>query len=141
MTENDEKMVENFIALLYDRSSQSFTVDSTRKKLFCQKNSAFENLPPTSAALKYHIKRAVFQASIVWGQSLTNIPSFHAPEQWGWEKNEKGEFDIFWPHLSAISKSCAELCKCSCKKPCSGKCACKQSSLPCTSSQDVDALV
>ena len=55
MTEKDEKMVEKFIALLYDRSSQSFTVDSTRKKLFCQKNSAFENLPPTSAALKYHI--------------------------------------------------------------------------------------
>jgi len=56
MTENDEKMVEKFIALLYDRSSQSFTVDSARKILFCQKNSTFENLPPTSsAALEYHI--------------------------------------------------------------------------------------
>ena len=39
----------------------------------------------------------------------------------------------FWTHLSAISKSSAELCKCSCKKPCIGNCSCKQSSLPCTS--------
>ena len=86
MTENDEKMVEKFIELLYDRSFQSFPVDSTRKKLFCQKNSAFKNLPPTSAALKYHIKRAVIQVCIVRGQSLTNIPLFQAPEQLGWEK-------------------------------------------------------
>ena len=34
IAENDEKMVEKSIALLYDRSSQSFTVDSARKKLF-----------------------------------------------------------------------------------------------------------
>ena len=79
-------MVEKFISLLYDRSSQLFTVDSTRKKLFSQTNTAFENLPPTSAALKYHIQRAVFQASIVWGQSLVNIPQSHSPEHWGWEK-------------------------------------------------------
>ena len=50
------------------------------------KKHCIENLPPTSAALKYHIQRAVFQASIVWGQSLVNIPQSHSPEHWGWEK-------------------------------------------------------
>ena len=129
----DEELVEQFISLLYDRSSQLLNVDSTRKKLFSQKNTAFDSLPPTSAALKYHIQRAVFQASIVWGQSLVNIPSFHPPEQWGWKRKVDGEFDIFWTHLSAISESCAELCKCGCKKMCSGRCSCKQSALPCTS--------
>ena len=53
-------MEEKFI-LLYDRSSQSFKVDSTRTKLFLpEKNIAFENVQNTSAALKYHIQRAVF---------------------------------------------------------------------------------
>ena len=36
-------------------------------------------------------------------------------------------------NLSPIAKSCAELCKCGCKKECSGRCSCKQSNLPCTS--------
>ena len=57
-----------------------------KKKLFSKKNTAFDNLPPTSAALKYHIQRAVYQASIVWGQSLINTPIYHSPEQWGWKK-------------------------------------------------------
>ena len=95
MTENDEKMVEKFIALLYDRSFQSFPVDSTRKKLFCQKYSAFKNLPPTSAALKYHIKIAVIQVCIVRGQSLTNIPLFQAPERLGNKKKSLIFLDSF----------------------------------------------
>ena len=92
-----------------------------------------DNIPPTSAALEYHIQRAIFQASIVWGQALENIPSHHSPEDWGWEKHDEGGYKIFWTHLSAISESCAELYKCGCKKACSGKCSCKQSVLPCTS--------
>ena len=131
--DTDEDMLEKFISLLYDRSSQSFSVDNTRKKLFSQKNTAFDNLPPTKAALRYHIKRAVYQASIIWGQSLINIPSYHSPEQWGWKKNQDGAFEIVWTHLSAIAQSCSELCKCGCKKQCSGRCSCRQSNLPCTS--------
>ena len=131
--EEDEQRIEQFIVLLYDRSSTSFDVDMTRKKLFSQKNSLFDNIPPTSAALKYHIRRAAFQASIIWGQALEEVPDQHCPEQWGWKKNTDGVFEIYWTDLSAISESCAELCKCGCKKQCSGKCSCKQSSLPCTS--------
>ena len=102
-------------------------------KLFSQKNSLFDNIPPTSATLKHHIRRAAFQASIIWGQALEQVPDQHCPEQWGWKKNTDGVLEIYWTDLSAISESCAELCKCGCKKQCSGKCSCKQSSLPCTS--------
>ena len=133
VNDTDEEMLEKFISLLYDRSSQSLNVDYTRKKLFSQKNTSFDNLPPTSAALKYHIQRAVYQASIVWGQSLINTPTYHSPEQWGWKKSSDGAFEIVWTHLSAIAQSCSELCKCGCKKQCSGRCSCKQSNLPCTS--------
>ena len=129
----DVEMIERFISIMYDRSSDSYSVDSTRKKLFSKKNTSFDHLPPTSAALKYHIQRAVFQASVVWGQSLVSTPKLHSPEQWGWKKSSEDGYEIVWTDLSAITESCAELCKCGCKKPCSGRCSCKQSNLPCTS--------
>ena len=114
----DEQRIEQFIVLLYDRSSTSFDVDMTRKKLFSQRNSLFDKIPPTSAALKYHIRRAAFQASIIWGQALEQVPDQHCPEQWGWKKNTDGVLEIYWTDLSAISESCAKLCKCGCKKQC-----------------------
>ena len=56
------------------------------KTILSEKNTTFDNLPPTRVALKYHIHRAVYQASIVWGQSLINIHSYHSQEQWGQKK-------------------------------------------------------
>ena len=93
----------------------------------------FYNIPPTSSALKHHIRRAAFQASLILGQALEQVPDQHYPEQQGWKKNTDGVFEIYWTDLSAISESCAELCKCGCKKQCSGTCSCKESPLPCTS--------
>ena len=133
ISEEDEQRIEKFIVLLYDRSSTSFKVDKTRKKLFSQKRILFDNIPSTSAALKHHVRRAAFQASIIWDQALEQVPNQHCSEQWGWKKNTDGVFEIYWTDLSAISESCAELCKCGCKKQCSGKCSCKQSSLMCIS--------
>ena len=77
----EKQLVEKFISILHDRS-KSFKVDNTRKKLFIQKNSTYGNIPPTSSALKYHIQsqRAVFQASIILGQALENMPSHHSLE-------------------------------------------------------------
>ena len=130
--DSDMMMIERFIILLYDRSSISESVDSTRKKLFMQKNTQFDSLPPTGAALKYQILRAAYQAGIVWGQSLEQKPVIHSPEQWGWQKNSEQNWDIYWTHLSAICDSCAELCKCGCRKKCNSNCSCQKSCLPCT---------
>ena len=62
IAEEDEQRIEQFIVLLYDRSSTSFSVDKTRKKLFSQKNSLFD-ITPTRPALKYPIRRAAFHAN------------------------------------------------------------------------------
>jgi hypothetical protein len=59
------KMIEKFIVLLYDRSSISECVDKTRKKIFMQKNTQFDSLPPTYAALKYYTLRTAYKAGIV----------------------------------------------------------------------------
>ena len=119
-------MLEKFITLLYDKSSSTETVDAARKLLFMHKNIPFESLPPTSAALMQHVLRAVYQASIVWGQALEQQPVYLSPEKWGWKSNSNGNLDIHWTALSAISNVCSELCKCACRKGCGAKCSCKK---------------
>ena len=118
---------------LYDRSSSCSDVDSARKCLFLQKNTRFDNLPPTNAALIQHIKRATYQGGIVWGQTLQTQPLLPSPNQWGWMKNSDGSWGIHWTELNSISDECKELCKCSCKKDCSVRCSCRKTNLPCTS--------
>ena len=44
------------MVLLYDWTSSIMEVNAARKELFTQKSSSLENLPPTQAALKQHIK-------------------------------------------------------------------------------------
>jgi hypothetical protein len=99
------------------------------KKYSCKK---IHNLPPTHAALKYHTLRAANQVIIVWGQSLEQKPVIHSPELWGWQKSSEHSWDIYWTHLSPICESCAELCKCGCRKKCKVNCSCQKSSLSCT---------
>ncbi|MCP3850982.1 MAG: hypothetical protein GY694_12200 [Gammaproteobacteria bacterium] len=83
ISEEDEQRTEQFIVQLYNRSSTICNIDKTRKKLFSQKNSLFDNIRPhpTSAALKHHIRRAAFQASLILGQALEQVPDQHYPEQ------------------------------------------------------------
>ena len=48
-------VLERFVVLLYDRTSDIVEVNAARKKLFTQKSRSLENIPPTRAALKQHI--------------------------------------------------------------------------------------
>ena len=124
LEKNDIEMLEKFITLLYDKSSSTETVDAARKLLFMHKNIPFESL---------HVLRAVYQASIVWGQALEQQPVYLSPEKWGWKSNSDGNWDIHWTAISAISNVCSEFCKCACRKGCGAKCSCKKSNLQCTS--------
>ena len=45
-------------------------LDDVRKTMIFQKGCQPHQLPPTSAALKHHSKRALFQAGHMWGKSL-----------------------------------------------------------------------
>ncbi len=44
-------VLERFVVLLYDRTSDQVSVNDARKQLFTQKSRSLENLPPTQAAL------------------------------------------------------------------------------------------
>lgn len=58
--------LEQFVVLLYDRTSTASTVNDARKQLFTRKGRQFHALPPTRAALVQHVKRTTYQAGHIW---------------------------------------------------------------------------
>lgn len=123
-------LLERFVVLMYDRTSDSLQVNDARKQLFTQKSQTLENIPPTQAALKQHIKRACYQANS-WNQALVLAPDVLDPSEWGWTKPTTG-WQSLWTTLPEASKSCHELIHCGCKKGCDGHCKCRKAALKCT---------
>ena len=114
-----------------DRSSSTISVNEARLHMFACKQRPYDAIPPTSAALKEHVKRATFQAGAVWGQATITQPDIPSPGEWGW-KLEGQRWFVNWSTLPPIAASCQELAKCSCKQSCTGSCKCYRSTLPCT---------
>ncbi|CAB3998852.1 Hypothetical predicted protein [Paramuricea clavata] len=75
-------LLERYVVLMYDRTSESTNVNDARKQLFTQKSRTLENIPPTQAALKQHIKRTRYQAHC-WNQALVKDPEMPDPSDWG----------------------------------------------------------
>ena len=55
-------VLERFVILLYDRTSECESLDFARKHMFTKKCKTMENIPPTANAFLQHIKRTVYQA-------------------------------------------------------------------------------
>jgi hypothetical protein len=64
---------------MYDRSSAATGVDEARLNLFARKQRSYDAIPPTSAALMEHAKRAAYQAGIIWGQATVTNPEVVSP--------------------------------------------------------------
>ena len=60
MSEATMALLEPFVVLLYDSTSDIMNVNDARKQCSTQKSRSLENLPPSQEALKQHIKRACF---------------------------------------------------------------------------------
>ena len=116
VSEKSMSLLERFVVLMYDRTSDIMEVNEAREQLFAHKARALENIPPTKAALKQHIKRACYQANI-WYQALVSEPQLLNPSDWGWPKDPTG-WQPLWTTLPEAAKSCHELIHCSCKKGC-----------------------
>ena len=86
ITESEMDTLEQFVVIMYDRSSTTCKVDEARFELFARKQKAYNAIPPTKAALKEHAKRAIFQAGHVWGQATVTVQQLPSPSNWGWLK-------------------------------------------------------
>lgn len=132
---SDEHMeeIERYVVLLYSRTSSASSVNEARKVLFAQSSRTIKNIPPTQAALRQHVKRAAYQAGYVWGQCLLAEQVLPSPAEWGWKLDTDGDRWVpVWSTLPEVSKSCAELIHCGCRKSCTGPCRCFKANLPCT---------
>lgn len=129
---DDLEQIERYVVLLYQRTSALCHVNEARKQLFTQ-NRKMENIPPTLHALEQHVKRAVYQAGHIWGQSLIGDPEVPSPDLWGWERvTDDSAWTPCWTTLPKAAKACQELLKCGCKKSCSKRCKCVKANLECT---------
>jgi len=77
--------LERYIVLLYSRTSDDESVNSTRLSLFCQMSRPIDNIPPTRAVLEQHTRRSIYQAGLIWGHCLEKCPDVVTASDWGWE--------------------------------------------------------
>ena len=124
------ELLERFVVLMYDRTSEATEVNDVRRELFTQKSRTLENIPPTQAALKQHMKHTCYQANC-WNHVLVLDPDMQEPSDWGWAKEPSG-WQSIWTILPEASTLCHELIHCRCKKGCTGRCKCAKAGLKCT---------
>eukprot|EP00112_Aurelia_sp_Birch-Aquarium-sp1_P018593 Seg4456.3 transcript_id=Seg4456.3/GoldUCD/mRNA.D3Y31 product="hypothetical protein" protein_id=Seg4456.3/GoldUCD/D3Y31 len=127
-------VLERYVVLLYDRTSTCQSVDDTRKHCFARKGRSIDIIPPTSAALLRHTKRAAYQNGHIWGQCLVPAQEIPCPSEWGWTKNSRDLWEPFWTILPQASATCQGLLKCGCKveKGSRGRCKCIKAEMLCT---------
>jgi hypothetical protein len=109
----DEKIKLAFICKLYNQVTD--TSDEARDLMLGISKSP-ESLLPTSDALKLHIERAHFQAS-VWKQANVVKPVLSSPVTMGWSLDG----DRLIPHLTTldpIPQACLEMISCQCSTGC-----------------------
>jgi hypothetical protein len=128
LTDDTSKEAELFVCKLYISNCE--TADGARTIMF-RKATAPENLPPSSDALSFHIKRAHYQAS-VWQQAHEKKPNLPPIESMGWQLKD-GVFLPVLKTLPSVPDACLDIIFCTCQKQCSsGRCRCRKAKLPCT---------
>ena len=130
---SDESMaiIERYVVLLHDRTSNQTEVNKARQELFSKKSRPLESIPPTQASLVQHVRRAVYQGGHVWGQTLLKEPVLPNPALWGWKGDGNARVPL-WTTLPQAKDTCYELIKCGCKNVCKGRCKCFKANLACT---------
>ena len=126
------QVLERFVVLMYERTSNLSSVNQARMQLFTQKDRMIDNIPPTHAALVQHTKRAIYQGVHCWGQMMVATPDLPPPDDWGWKRRETGGWDVNWTTLPEATDVCRELLRCRCQKGCKTRCKCVKAALECT---------
>ena len=98
----------------------------------CSEGKPLLLIPPTSEALKQHMRRAAYQAGIIWGKSLDKSWDNHPlPSAWGW-KLQQGQWVPHWTDRKDIWRTCRELSACGCASGCgTRRCSCRRAGVLC----------
>lgn len=79
--DRDLHILGNFVITMYDRSSAASSVNEARLDLFARKQRFYLSILPTQAYLKEHVRRAAYQAGMIWGQALEPQPDIQNPQE------------------------------------------------------------
>ena len=71
-------LLEQFVVILYDRTSDLVKVNDAKKWLFTQKSRSLDSIPPTQAALTQHIGQVTKQNC--WNLAITLVPDLQTPK-------------------------------------------------------------
>ena len=104
-----------------------------------KKYQAEAKLPPTKAALMYHIYHAHYQA-MVWCNDHSVNPQLPSPELYGWRLKDEMFITVI-TDLQPAPKTVIELARCGCcLRKCRGRlCSCRKVDLVCTELCSSDA--
>ena len=86
--DEEQKVLEQFVITMYDRSSEVTDIDAVRLDMFARKQSSYETIPPTQAALVQHTKRAAYQTGCIWSQSTLRQMEVENSTEWGWKQQD-----------------------------------------------------
>lgn len=131
ITDESMAVLERFVVLLYDRTSNLVFVNEARQELFSKRSRDLDSIPPTRASLEQHARRAVLQGGYVWGQTLLRHQVLPSPSDWGWQ-HQGNVWSPYWTALPQAKDTCHELIRCGCKTSCRGRCKCVKANLTCT---------
>ena len=130
LSEQSITKLEEVVCRVYN-DNQCKLVNDLRYKIFCKgKNVQSHQLPPTSAALRYHLKRANYQA-FLWKKALQPRID-QEPVNHGWQLKE-GRLEIVWTDLAPAPQAVMSFVCCGCRGTCqTRRCSCVNNGLPCT---------
>jgi hypothetical protein len=117
------------LALVYG-ARRGVTLDEYRYEKFCQRVARAsnavspQNLPPTSAAAKYHSMRVFCQVQQWLGNAIN-------PKDWGWDEVD-GRLVPLMTDAPIAPEALAKMIKCACKGDCStSQCGCRRNGYEC----------
>ena len=67
VNDNEVDILDKCVVMMY-KSSTATGVDNARLDVFARKQRPYQAIPPTRSALLQHVKRAAYQADIIWSQ-------------------------------------------------------------------------
>ena len=130
LSEQSITKLEEVVCRVYN-DNQCKLVNDLRYKIFCKgKNVQSHQLLPTSAALRYNLKQANYQA-FLWNKALQPRID-QEPVNHGWQLKERC-LEIVWTDLAPAPQAVMSLVCCGCHGTCqTRRCSCVNNGLPCT---------
>ena len=105
------QLAEQVVCKLYSINANS--VNAARYAVFCTASSE-SNMPPTEDALKFHLRRANYQAA-VWKRSDKARIDAPSPDGHGWKVDENS-IEIIWTEKPIAPPTLLQLSSCKCVK-------------------------